>query len=145
MPDGCDQVIKAIVAGKLGIGRFIIPNAKAVKPCPRELLGCGIRHFIASKLFAHKDIKGLVIINALDDVVPEAKCIWLRVIAFVGIRFCVAHEIKPVASPLFTVVLACEQAVDEPCVGIWGFVTNECPYIFRRWREPGQVIGCPAD
>ena len=126
-----DQVIEAIVARKLGISRFIIPNAQTVKPCPRELLCRRIRHFIPGQLFAHEDIKWLVIIDALDDVVPEAKCIRLRIVAFVGIRFRVAHEIKPVTSPFFTVVLAGKQAVDQPCVGIRGFVVDECPYIFR--------------
>ena len=91
-------------------GQFGLLRGKKVR-LPARAIEDSLIYFIPGQLFAHEDIKWLVIIDALDDIVPEAKCIRLWIIAFVGIRFRVAHEIKPVASPFFTVVLAGKQAV----------------------------------
>lgn len=80
-----------------------------------------------------------------DHVVAVAKRIDDIVIELVARSFGKAHQIEPVAAPSFAVVLAGQQAIDEPLVRIGLWICNKGRDFARGRREAQEVKVQPAD
>ena len=111
LANGGDDVVETIVAGLLGIDRFIIPDAQAIEARCDQRVGIAGEKLIACQLFAQEAVERLILIEGTDDVIAIAPDVRLRVVALVAVGLGIADEVEPMPGPLFAVLRHCQQLV----------------------------------
>ena len=88
---------------------------------------------------------GQVAIEGIDDPVPVLPHMRQRMIGVFASGVCIVDDIQPEAAPLFAIVWAFEEAVDDAFPGTGAFVSEKGIHFLRRWWQAGEVIGCATD
>src|SRR5207245_8380075 len=94
---------------------------------------------IRRDLFLREAVVWLVIVEGLDYVVAIAPRFERVGILLEAGGVAIAHQVEPVASPLFAVTLRSEQRIDQALPDIRRFVVQEIASLFRRGRQSGQI------
>ena len=61
----------------------------------------------------------------------------------VGVR--ISHDIQPVPSPVLAILRCRKQPINDFGERIRRVISQKRSDLVRRWRQPGEVKGCPAD
>ena len=75
--------------------------------------GIGTLDFIASQLLRQKAIEAFVLVESMNHIVSITPGIGLCAVAFIAIRLCVAHNIKPMSCPSLAVLRARQKTFDD--------------------------------
>ena len=142
---GADQVVELVVLGLQLVGRFVVPDPQPVVAGGGDRLVGDVLEFVARQLLADEAVVGLVVVQAVDDVVAVLPHVRLGVVTLERVRLAVPHDIEPMAGPLLAVVWRIEQLVDEPLVRVWSGVKHERFDLIRRRREADQIVEEPSD
>src|SRR5262249_17208765 len=125
--------------------RLVVPQTEEILASGDNRFGVVAVDLVAGKLLAEKAVVGLVVVEALDDVVAVTPDERLGTIALVTIGLGIADQVEPVASPLFAVMRRGEQPINQPLVGIRRIVFQESVDLFGRRGKAGQVVSDTAD
>src|SRR6266849_7312108 len=104
--------------------------------------GCqilGLWQQIASQLFAHKLIVGLVFVEGLNDVVAILESVSVDQIFIQTVRVRVTGDIQPVTSPTLAVARRSEQTIHYARDRLRVRVIQEGLDFFGRWGKAGQI------
>ena len=112
---GGDDVVQAVVARLEAIGRLVVPDAQAVITGGDERVVASARIISSPASCSRQEpIVRLVLVEARDDVIAIAPGVRLGPVAFVAVRLGIAHDIEPVAAPLFAIMGRGEQPIHSP-------------------------------
>ena len=81
----------------------------------------------------------------MNDIVAIGPEIIDEVVLLKPLALAKACDIEPVAAPLFTIVRAGQQAVDQPFPGLRIGIGDKSGDLFRSWRQSGQIVLEAAD
>src|SRR4051794_32152470 len=66
-------------------------------------------------------------------------------VLLVAVRFGIADQIEPVPRPMFAMLWAGEQPIDQTLVGIRPVVFKKVIHFIGRWRQAEKIEGQPAN
>ena len=100
---------------------------------------------IPRQLFPNKLIKRLILVERLDDVIPEPPSVRKRCVSFHAIALRISSDVQPTPSPAHPELGTCKQAIDYLLVSI-RLVIGKKPFklVGTGWQT-GQVEEHPAD
>src|SRR5205807_4835652 len=89
-----DDVVELIEAIFGGIGRLVVPRAKAVVTRGNQGFGTGIGQLIPGELFEEEAVVRLVIIEGANDVIAVAPDVGFGGVALVAVAVGVANQVE---------------------------------------------------
>ena len=135
--DGIGPVDRLLHSVLLGVRTpFRVMQRVPMKAAGNLLLLCGLRQQIAGNLFGGELVERLIGVQGCDDpvAIPPGERALAVFLVTVAIR--VAGLVQPMPPPPFAVMGRCQQAVDEPFVGVGPRVGRELADFIRRGKQP---------
>ena len=142
---GGDDAIERIVSGLRPVGRFIVPDPQAVESRRDQGLGRAGVDLVAGQLLADELVVRLVAVVGVDHIIAVAPGEGLGRVALVTVGLAEPDQVEPVPGPVLAIVGRGEQSVDQALVSPGRSIGEEGVNLLGGRRQPGQVVGQPAD
>ena len=151
LADDADHVLHLLLArdGTLrGVGLSIaspIPGAADEHARGDDAVAGHRLENIAGELFLHEAVVGLVVVEALDDVIAVVPGAVAWVVVFEPFALGVADDVEPVPPPAFAVVRRGEEVIDNALVGSIRRIGHEGLDLLGARRKADQIEEQPPD
>jgi len=151
LADDADHVLHLLLArdGTLrGVGLGIpcpIPGAADEHARGDDAVAGHRLENIAGELFLHEAVVGLVVVEALDDVIAVVPGAVAWMVVFEPFALGVADDVEPVPPPAFAVVGRGEEVIDNAFVGCFRGIGREGLDLLGARRKADQIEEQPTD
>src|SRR5262249_40260909 len=110
-----------------------------IEACRNFLIQGCVREQVASQLLDRELIEGQVPIQSLDDPLAVPPGVRARLVLLVAITVGVTRQVEPWTSPLLSVMIGAEQAIDDALIRLWRAIGQKGRNVLRCWWQSDQI------